>query len=227
MELSYWQSRWNKNKTGFHMPDGYPGLRIHWNSLEISADARVLVPLCGKTPDMAWLASKTAKVTGVEISDKAIDEFLSEYNLKAKKESFADFTIYKTRGIDLWCGDFFKLPAHKFNDTNLIYDKAALVALPEPMRKRYAEKICSLSSAQTKVLLHHFEYPQNEMNGPPFSVSEEEIDILFGRKFDIHVLEKNPLNIREYQKFLKRGLKSHLIEYLLLLSTKADNLTFT
>ncbi|MCC5907408.1 MAG: thiopurine S-methyltransferase [Balneolaceae bacterium] len=223
MELSYWQSRWEKGNTGFHMPGGYPGLRNHWDALNISTEAQILVPLCGKTPDMVWLATKTDKVTGVEISEKAIREFFDEQNLTTEQERFANFTIFKTRNIELWCGDFFKLPEHKFPETVLIYDKAALQALPEPMRIRYAEKIISICSPSSKILLHHFTYAQNEMNGPPFSVSSDEIQSLFGNKFEIQILEQNNLDIHNYQKFWKRGLKSNFIEYLLLLSPKADN----
>lgn len=35
MELSYWVNRWNKGKTGFHMKDGYPGLKRHWPELNL------------------------------------------------------------------------------------------------------------------------------------------------------------------------------------------------
>ncbi len=223
MELSYWQSRWKKGHTGFHMPGGYPGLRNHWHALNISPEAHVLVPLCGKTPDMAWLAAQTKKVTGVEISEQALEEFIAEQNLTAERDQFAGFILFKTSKIDLWCGDFFKLPEHKFAGIDLIYDKAALVALPGSMRSRYAEKIISLCSPSTKTLLHHFTYPRHEMNGPPFSVSPTEIQELFGKKFKIRTLHESNLQVTDYQKFLKRGLKSYFIEYLLLLSPKADN----
>jgi thiopurine S-methyltransferase len=218
MELSYWKSRWNKGNTGFHMPDGYPGLKKHWATTGIQNNATVLVPLCGKTLDIIWLASKTQKVIGVEISEKAIEEFLSLNNPDVSEESFANFTIFKSKNIELWCGDFFKLPDHKIPEIQLIYDKSALTALPEEMRIRYTSKIKSLCSGQTKILLHHFFYPRQEMNGPPFSIPEEEISALYGPDFAIQKLEQNFLDIHQYQKFMKRGLKSYLIEFLLLLS---------
>lgn len=54
--------------------------------------------------------------------------------------------------------------------------------------------------------------------GFPFSVDPDEVKRLFLEKFDIHLLQKNSLDIHKFEKFLNRGLKSDLIEYLLLLS---------
>lgn len=217
MELSYWQSRWRKGHTGFHMEDGYPGLEKHWHKLQISPDDDVLVPLCGKTRDMIWLSSKVKKVIGVEVAAKAVREFFSENKLKAEKFSYSGFEVYTSGNIEIWCGDFLKLPLRKINNISLVYDKSALVALPPAMRKRYADKVTDLCNKHTKILLHLFEYEQKEMNGPPFSVTKEEIISYFGRQFIIRELERSSQDISGYQKFAKRGLKSYLIEYLLVL----------
>ena len=220
MELSYWQSRWNKGNIGFHMQEGYPGLNKHWAALDLSDDSNILVPLCGKSLDLIWLADRVKTVVGVEISEKAIHEFIEDNNLTAEQDSFATFSIYKSSNIDLWCGDFFKFPAQKYPPFNLIYDKAALVALPPSMRKRYAEKIISLSAENTQMLLHHFVYDQSEMTGPPFSVSNREIEELYGNDFDIQTLEENELKIESFQKFKMRGLQTHFTERLLLLTKR-------
>lgn len=105
---------------------------------------------------------------------------------------------------------------------DLVYDKAALVALPQKIRQKYVEKVISLAGRHTKIMLHGFSYNQNEMNGPPFSVSQAEVETLYGGDFSIEVLEINSLDTEKYQKFKKRGLGSHFIEYLLLLSRKDD-----
>ncbi|TVR17400.1 MAG: thiopurine S-methyltransferase [Balneolaceae bacterium] len=217
MELSYWQSRWENGKTGFHMQGGYPGLRTHWNRLPLPQGPHVFVPLCGKTEDMIWLSSQAARVTGVEISHKAVMEFFHENGIEPQMSSFAGFTIYKSQNIEIWCGDFQKFPVHKINPVDLIYDKAALVALPERMRADYCRKIKEFCRLNTAILLHHFDYDQKEMPGPPFSISTREVQNLFGSGCAITQLEKNSLDIAQFQKFTKRGLKSYLIEYLLLL----------
>lgn len=220
MELSYWQSRWNKGNIGFHMQEGYPGLKKHWVALDLPKNSNVLVPLCGKSLDMIWLTDRVKTVVGVEVSEKAIHEFIEENNLTTEQDSFANFTIHKTHKIELWCGDFFKFPDHKYTSYDLIYDKAALVALPPAMRNRYAEKIIALSAENTRMLLHHFVYGQSEMPGPPFSVSKWEIEELYGDYFDIKTLEENELEIESFQKFKMRGLKTRFTERLLLLTKR-------
>lgn len=219
MELSYWQSKWRKGNIGFHMKEGYPGLEQHWNALQAESPTP-LVPLCGKSKDLLFLAGKCRRVIGVEISEIAVQEFLKENNLKADKTSFADFSIYQTGNIEIWQGDFFKLPRHKLPPLDLIYDKAALIALPPDMRKKYAAKILKLVSPQTRILLHLFEYRRDEMSGPPFSVPMGEVEDHFGKRFTIRILERNELDLNNYKKFQNRGLNSYFIEILSLLLPK-------
>jgi thiopurine S-methyltransferase len=222
MELSYWQSRWRKGNTGFHMQNGYTGLHKHWKSLPIPDSPDVLVPLAGKSVDMQWIAEQGGNVTGIEISEIAIQQFFESLGETPVVRSYADFNIYTSDQIKIWRGNFLKLPEAKMPVFDLIYDKAALVALPPQMRKEYVEKIKSLTGPQTRILLHGYSYNQQEMNGPPFSVPEKEIEELYGSQFSINLLEKNSLNTENFQKFKKRGLGSHFIEYLLLLSKKSE-----
>lgn len=215
MELSYWEARWNKDKTGFHMPEGYPGLKNHWHELSLKPNPDVLVPLCGKTPDLVQLESYDASVTGVEISEKAVRDFFKEQNRPYERQSFGEFSIYRSGSIDLWQGDFFKYPVHRASAFDLIYDKAALVALPYDKRKSYARKIINLSGRNGAILLHHFIYPQEQMSGPPFSVTEDEIDDYFSASYCIKLLEKNRLPAAQFPPFQRRGLQSPLEERLL------------
>lgn len=221
MELSYWQSRWNKGKIGFHMVGGYPGLQKHWKSLSLPDLPNVLVPLSGKSEDVDFLSEHAESVTGVEISEKAIAAFFLERGFKPKIMESHGFTIYSAGNIDLWRGDFFRFPVQKNKRYDLIYDKAALIALPEKMRLRYAEKILSIaaSSAPISYLLHIFEYDESEMNGPPFSVSLKEINALYGSFFTLNILEENELHLDRFDKFRHRGLKQNFRERLLLLQS--------
>lgn len=217
MELSYWESRWNKNKTGFHMPEGYPGLLEHWASLNLGPHPQVLVPLCGKSMDLITLERFGAEVTGVEISEKAILSFFDEHQRRHRTESYAEFKIFSSKNINLWQGDFMKFPKQAVPGIDLIYDKAALVALPLKKRKAYANKLLSLSGPETKILLHHFIYPQEEMPGPPFSVTTSEIEEYFTGKFSISLLEEEQIPSKSFKPFQRRGLKSPLIERLVFL----------
>ncbi|MDZ7717375.1 MAG: thiopurine S-methyltransferase [Balneolaceae bacterium] len=217
MELSYWRSKWRKGKIGFHMENGYPGLEKHWKSIGLKDNATVLVPLCGKSKDLLWLSEHCRRVIGAEISKIAVEQFFKENSLDAEQTTFADFTIYRSSNIEIWNGDFFKLPRHKLPSIDLVYDKAALIALPPDKRKQYAYKIIELCNQNTRILMHQFEYRQDEMNGPPFSVSIEEVNQLFGGQFELKILDRQELNLDNYKKFQKRGLRSYFIEILSLL----------
>ncbi|MCC5914730.1 MAG: thiopurine S-methyltransferase [Balneolaceae bacterium] len=206
MELSYWESRWRKGNIGFHMPEGYPELKKQWKLLQFPTDTQIFVPLCGKSEDMIWLASRCKSVTGSEISEKAVHTFFSENGLEAESVRKGDFTIYRSNNITIWQGDFFKIPPSELADTDLIYDKAALVALPPETRKRYARRLSEIGTSSTAILLHHFVYDQNDMNGPPFSVPEGEVEQLFGDNYQIDELHIQSLNTENFKKFRNRGL---------------------
>lgn len=218
MELSYWQSKWRKNKIGFHMPGGYPALRKHWPVLSLPENPAVLVPLCGKSPDMLWLSSQGAFVFGVEISEIAIQSFFEESGRSFETSIYSGFTIYSSGNIELWQGDFMKLPHKKLPPIDLIYDKAALVALPPDSRQAYANQLLTLKNPGTSILLHHFMYPQQQMPGPPFNVSSSEIESYFADFFSISLLEENKIPAKTFPLFQQRGLRSPMTERFLYLS---------
>ncbi|NBB76950.1 MAG: thiopurine S-methyltransferase [Bacteroidetes bacterium] len=223
MELSYWQSRWRKGKTGFHMERVYPGLTEQWGKIPADSKSAVLVPLCGKSLDLSWLASRCRKVIGVETSEIAVQAFFSEQNLDPGTKTCGRFKIFSAENITVWCGDFFHLPNSSVEDVSMVYDKAAMVALPPDKRADYRKKLTELTGDNVPILLHHFEYDPSEMNGPPFAVSPSEVKERFGLEYDVVELLKNPLDINIYKKFRKRGLQSFFIEYLSLLLPKNHN----
>ena len=61
------------------------------------------------------------------------------------------------------------------------------MALPQDMRARYAAHLVTLT-AHAPQLLISFEYDQRAMDGPPFSVSQEEIRQHYGQWYDITIL---------------------------------------
>lgn len=211
MELSYWKSRWQKDNTGWHMDIVYPQLPKVWPKLSLKPDARVLVPLCGKSLDINWLTEQGHYVIGAEASPKALREFMDQYPHDFSKDSSHGFTIYRSESIELWEGDFLKLPKEKIPALDVVYDKASIVALPPEMREFYAQKILSLCGKETQILLQTFDYEQDEMTGPPFSVDEKEIRTYFGHRFELELLHKQS-KFDELSKFQQRGLSSYLNE---------------
>ena len=68
MEPTFWQERWARNQIGFHLQQVNPYLQRLWPTLGLAQGARVLVPLCGKSLDMSWLAANGFEVLGSSIT---------------------------------------------------------------------------------------------------------------------------------------------------------------
>lgn len=211
MEISYWKARWNKGKTGWHMQDVYPNLPIYWPKLQLETDATVLVPLCGKSVDLLWLRDRGHRVIGVDVSHKAAEQFFRENRLDYHTSEKAAFTVYQSGDIAIWCGDFMKLQQSFLPGISAVYDKAALIALPQKQRKPYVKQVIAMCDKDARILLNTFEYEQEEMNGPPFPVFREELEELYGDQFRIHLIHEESI-FEELVKFRQRGLSSYLVE---------------
>lgn len=211
MEISYWQSRWRKGKTGWHMDTVYPPLPTFWDDVNIESGSRILVPLCGKSLDLGWFVDHGHTVTGIDVSAKAIHHIMQQHPESFTKDSSHGFTVYRSESLVLWQGDYSKLPTDEIPTQDLIYDKASIIALPPEKRLDHANKHIELCSTHTQILLQTFEYEQSEMHGPPFAVHEEELKKLFGNRFKLTCIHEQS-KMEELQRFKQRGLSSYLTE---------------
>lgn len=204
MENSFWIDRWNNQEIGFHQAEFDPALIKYWPQLGVPPGKRVLVPLSGKSLDMVWLADNGHSVVGAELSERAIDDFFAERGLTPQVHRRGDFTVRSSGPYEIWCGDFFALPQAAVENVAGIYDRAALVALPADLQKRYAAKLMSLLPT-APILLVTVDYDQREMSGPPFATSRQTVEDLYSKHYDCielvskDVLEGNP-------RFKQRGL---------------------
>lgn len=205
MEPKFWQERWALNQIGFHLPEVNPYLLRHWSRLALEQDAKVLVPLCGKSLDLMWLASHGLRVMGVELSEQAVETFFSEQNLTPRITRRGGFTVYQADLIEVWCGDFFALDAEALADCTALYDRAALIALPPLIRARYAEQLNRLLRPGCQGLLIALDYDQTQKAGPPFAVMNEEVRVLFGCDWTLEVLEEQDI-LGDSWKFVQDGV---------------------
>lgn len=219
MELSYWESRWRKNRIGWHMDRVYPPLVSYWDLLRLEKGAAVLVPLCGKSLDLLWLADQGYRVVGVEISDLAITQFFEETGIERRVETADGFSIYRSERIELFSGDFLKLDPARLPPIGAVYDKAALIALPPDQRRSYVMHLKQFCNSRTRILLNTFEYKEGEMTGPPFAVFREELEKLYGNRFELHLMHEESL-LDRLPKFRRRGLKSYLAEKVYLMNPR-------
>ncbi|MCC6623075.1 MAG: thiopurine S-methyltransferase [Deltaproteobacteria bacterium] len=178
MEHAFWQSRWSEGRIGFHRAEPSADLVTHAPA-SWSPDARVLVPLAGKSVDLAWLAGRFREVVGVEFVRAAAVAFFAERGIVPEVRDESGVEVLAHHNLSLRVQDFLELDPERVGHFDAAWDRAAIVALPEPTRARYAERLVALMRPGARILLASFEYPQAAMAGPPFSVGDEELLALF------------------------------------------------
>lgn len=184
MEPHFWQARWANNQIGFHEGTTNAFLASHFDSLALEPEARIFVPLCGKTRDIAWLLSRGFKVAGAELSALAVEQLFAELEVTPTVTPAGPLTHYAAPDLDIFQGDIFTLTREMLGPVDAIYDRAALVALPTPMRERYARHLMALTGT-APMLLITFTYDQAALDGPPFCVPQEEIAAHYGAHYTI------------------------------------------
>ncbi|WP_406821320.1 thiopurine S-methyltransferase [Pseudomonas sp. KnCO4] len=175
MEPAFWQQRWADNQIGFHQAQVNPYLQKYWAQLQRQPGSRVLVPLCGKSLDLAWLAGQGHRVVGIELSRRPVEDFFREHGLDAEVQQRGAFEVWRSGDLELWCGDFFALQPEDVGDCTGLYDRAAVIALPPQMRARYLQRLSALLPAGCRGLVVTLDYDQALLDGPPFSVGDEEL----------------------------------------------------
>lgn len=192
MEADFWHTRWHKNEIGFHEEDGNEFLKKYLDTLKIPNGARVFVPLCGKTRDIAWLLSKGYSVVGIELNSQAIDQLFEELNVVPECIESNGFerrrALFSNEvSLDVFVGDFFALNNTLLGKVDAVYDRAALVALPPAMRKQYASHLLTITKSCTQLLIC-FEYADGLLQGPPHCVDLDEVKTHYSNTMHILLL---------------------------------------
>ena len=192
MEISFWKERWDKGEIGFHQEHINPYLGYFYGEKgpahEARSKLRVFVPLCGKSRDLWWLMNNGYATVGVECSELAVEDFFNEHQIVYRRSELRSHVHYAADKLEILMGDFFSITREEDGKITDIFDRASLVALPEEMRRDYVEKMTELQDPGTRTLLITLTYPHGDMNGPPFSISEEEVEDLYGTHFSIDKL---------------------------------------
>lgn len=164
-----WLERWQEGRIGWHEDGGNESLKKHWRA----NDRTVLVPLCGKSVDLLWIAAQGNRVVGVELSDIAVEAFFAEQQLDYTTRD-GELRIYQASQLDIiiHCGDYFALTSVQ---CDAHFDRGALSAMPPALRPAYAAHTRSLLSDDAEQLIVTLEYDQGVADGPPFSIADEEL----------------------------------------------------
>ncbi|MGR7921066.1 thiopurine S-methyltransferase [Zobellella denitrificans] len=189
MDAQFWHQRWQSSRIGFHQQEINELLGRHWHRLGVPEHTEVLVPLCGKSRDMHWLAEQGHNIAGFELSPLAIRDFFGEAGVLAQQQKLVHYLCWQAGGFSLYEGDFFQAESlgRRFDAA---YDRAALVALPEPLRPLYARLLARLLNPGAAMLLVTLDYAPAQHESPPFAVNEQEVRRLFGADFEVTLLDR-------------------------------------
>ncbi|MDT8408455.1 MAG: thiopurine S-methyltransferase [Wenzhouxiangellaceae bacterium] len=202
MDTDFWHERWQRNQIGFHRDRPHPALDRFWPQLAGDSQSPVLVPLCGKSLDMHWLAQHGHPVTGIEVDESAVAAFFEEAGLEPDRIVQDGLVIWHEGLYTIVQGDFFNFrPTRPFE---WVYDRAALIALPAGLRTQYLDRLAALLAPDARGLVITLEYPQQCMDGPPFAVLPEELQG-YAKTLEFSALDRRDV-AADHPGFMQRGL---------------------
>jgi thiopurine S-methyltransferase len=197
MDENFWKGRWERGETGWHQTEVEPRLMQGLGDL---ARTIVLVPLCGKSLDLAWLAKRGHEVVGVELSTMACEAFFRENGISFERVVDKDGTVrYRGGGITILNMNVFAVTAEQLpGPIGAVYDRAALIALPADLRRRYVDHLVELlrvrATPKTRFLQIVLERTPGDEKGPPFSVSAAELEELYGATHVVRQLSRERID---------------------------------
>ncbi len=192
MDPEFWHAKWHRDETAFH--EGKPNERLvsHASRLRLKPGARVFVPLCGKSADLIWLLDQGLRVAGIELSPVAVAQFFAGLEMTPEVSHVGPLVRHVVPGLAIFQGDIFDLTAEVLGPVDAVYDRAALVALPEEMRSKYARHLVTITQAAPQLVVS-FDYDPASMTGPPFSVDAAQVHALYDDTHAITRLERSPV----------------------------------
>ncbi|XP_078318817.1 putative thiopurine S-methyltransferase isoform X4 [Crassostrea virginica] len=160
----YWQKRWEERKIGWHKTN----------------------------VDSLWEMGHV--IVGVEVARAALEEFFEENSIKYTVSDLPDgagslFTSEDNR-IHLYCCDLFSFKSDFGGPMNGVWDRGALVAINKEDIPRYVEILSSLLAPDFCYLVETFEFDETKHSGPPFFVSDKDLNDLYGGKFTLTKLDR-------------------------------------
>lgn len=182
-----WLHTWRDKNTDFHQTAVNPLLARYWPLLQLPKGCLIFVPLCGKSLDMLWLAEQGHHVIGVELSSIAVKAFFDENRLIPTVRNRGKFSYWSHANITILCGDYFALTKKELGNVDTVYDRAALTALDEDIRKRYVEHLRKIVPKKSSIFLLTIEDAVGEVRD-----IDSEIESLYAPRFNIDLIHAEP-----------------------------------
>ncbi len=172
LSQDFWQQRYEEGTTGWDMGGVSPPLKAFFDSLD-NKDLRILIPGCGNAWEARYLVDQGfTDITVIDIAEAPVA------NLKA---AIGEEGSKRCKVIQ---GDFF---THS-GAYDLIVEQTFFCAIDPSLRIAYAEHMATLLAPGGMLAGVLFRTPFDKP-GPPFGGTEEEYRQVFGKLFDIEIME--------------------------------------
>ena len=205
----FWHELWSSGQISFHQQEINPDLKTFWPQLNSPVPSHVFVPLCGKSLDMLWLLDQGNQVTGIELSELAVEQFMAENNLSLTREIHEQHLCYRRENLCIWVADIFTFNTALIAPVTLIYDRASLIALPELLRKPYVQFCLDVLKSDGQILLKTLDGGNKHVQGPPYRVTAGEVAQLY-QSCERHLLTANKSSRGENEVFRSAGINEVL-----------------
>lgn len=176
MQPEFWLEAWQTGRTAFHEAAPHADLVVH--AAQVFPRGSVLIPLCGATHDLGWLAEQGWSAVGVELSPIAVDQLIERYGLEPRPAR-GPFAVHANAQITVLCGDFFALQPEFTGPLVGIWDRAALVAMHPDQRAAYVA-VEQRVGPDAALLLNVLDYDASKLDGPPWATSDAAVRQLWG-----------------------------------------------
>ncbi|HEX4086644.1 MAG TPA: methyltransferase domain-containing protein [Chthoniobacteraceae bacterium] len=162
-----WQARYEAEDTPWDQGEAHPSLVDYLKEGRFSG--RVLAPGCGLGYDVRAISTKENRVTGLDLAHAAMEK-AREFS-KAGAEEFI-------------AGDLFDLPGELRGVFDWVMEHTCFCAIEPQMREDYVRAVGEALKAGGRVFAIFYLNPGSETQ-PPFGVTVQELDELFGKKFSV------------------------------------------
>lgn len=205
---NYWSHRYESGQTPWIINHVHLALEKFFDKLNPGGHPKkVLVPMCGMSVDMSWLADKGMEVIGVDISRQAVTSFVSQsgqdWTVAAAPKLGSDAQTFtrKDGKIKLYCGDVLKFTEKLEGKFDMVYDWFGLHVLNPQKRLIYGKTLKKLLNPGGRLLLEAIAYDKNLLQDenfkppmpvpPPYSLTVEDIKAVFEPECKVEVIDKN------------------------------------
>jgi SAM-dependent methyltransferase len=169
--MTDWENRYQLKETPWDKGTAAPELAFVLSEGALSG--RVLVPGCGRGHDArAIAAGGKAEVVGLDLAPSAVTEARAPGAVA---------------GLRFELGNLFSLPQHWLGTFDWVWEHTCFCAIDPSQRQQYVESVHSALRPGGRLLATFFLNPSMDPGeqGPPFGVTEAELDAFFGPRFSL------------------------------------------